>query len=353
MRSINPAILNINIETIMEFKSYHKIRQFKDVVRDIQHIANFKGIDVDKKPIYEESSKPTISFKGTVKLHGTNAGICYDPKNGIVAQKRSSFLKGDDIGSHMGFNDFVNHIEKESFIKLMDNLWNTYCEIGEQITLYGEWAGVGIQKGVAISQLNKSFYIFDCKIYNSNTDENRWIDVSELRPNIDNVYNIHQFKTFCLDIDFNNPQLSQNTLKKITEEVERECPVSKELGQSGVGEGVVWTGFWNDQKYIFKVKGEKHSTTKVKTLASVNPEVLKSINDFVEYACTQNRIEQGIKEINATEKKHMPDLLRWVANDILSEESDTLKSNGLEWKQVAKDCSNRVRQYFFLKLDTV
>jgi len=29
----------------MEFKSYGKIRQFKDVVRDIKFSANFKGLD--------------------------------------------------------------------------------------------------------------------------------------------------------------------------------------------------------------------------------------------------------------------------------------------------------------------
>lgn len=57
----------------MEFKAYHKIKQFKDVVRDISFKANFKGLDEDGQPIYEESTKPTITFTATTKLHGTIA----------------------------------------------------------------------------------------------------------------------------------------------------------------------------------------------------------------------------------------------------------------------------------------
>ena len=340
----------------MKFKAYHKIKQFKDTVRDIQFKANFKGLDEEGNPIYEESAKPVIRFTGTVKLHGTNAGICYVPNFVAYESIQGSLLNKENVGDHMGFNDFVLHTEKEAIKLLMEDLWILHCKKGEQITLYGEWAGKGIQKGVGISSLDKAFYIFDCKVYNPVTEESRWVDVSVLSLLTmfqNNIYSIHSFSTFSLDIDFNNPVLSQNKLIEITEQVEKECPVTKQLGGTGIGEGVVWTGFWNNQKYIFKVKGEKHSTSKVKTLASVDPEVVKSISDFMEYACTQNRIEQGIQEVNATEKRHMPDLLKWVANDIIAEEADVLKANNLEWKQVARDFSNRVRQYYFAKLDKI
>lgn len=335
----------------MEFKAYHKIKQFKDVVRTIQHQANFKGLDESGEPIYEESLKPVIKFKGTVKLHGTNAGVCFHPDTGVVAQKRSSLLDKESVDAHMGFNNFVLHTEKRKFERWMETFWLAHCNAKEQITLYGEWAGQRIQKGVAISEFQKSFYIFDLKVFNFETEESRWIDVSNIFLPIDNVYNVHQFKTFEVDIDFNKPAEYQNMLAEITQEVEKECPIAKTLGKSGVGEGVVWTGFWNNEKFIFKVKGEKHSSSKVKTLAKVDPEKLNSINEFVEYACTKNRIEQGIQETGAKEKKDVPDLLRWVANDIVSEESDTLKDNNLEWKDVAKQAANKIRLYYFEKLD--
>lgn len=338
----------------MKFKAYHKIKQFKDVVRSIQFKSNFKGLDENGNPVYEDSLKPVLTFNGTVKLHGTNAGICYTPEEGIVAQKRSQLIGSEDLTAHFAFNQFVQVTEKEKLTELMSNLHSIYCLNNEQITIYGEWAGAGIQKGVGISNEDKAFYVFDCKVYNPDTEESRWVDLScREYYDVDNVYSIYSFPTFSIDIDFNNPGMIQNDLIEYTNKVEQSCPVSKYLGHDGIGEGIVWSCFWKGEKYIFKVKGEKHSTTKVKKLASICPEVLKNINEFVEYACTQNRIEQGIQESNATEKKDMPDLLRWVANDIITEEDDTLKANGLEWKQVAREVSNRTRQYFFTKIDKV
>ena len=33
----------------MKFKAYHKIRQFKDIIRDISFKSNYKGQDVAKE----------------------------------------------------------------------------------------------------------------------------------------------------------------------------------------------------------------------------------------------------------------------------------------------------------------
>lgn len=337
----------------MKFKAYHKIRQFKDIIRDVQFKANFKGMDSEGQPIYEETKKPTLKFKGTIKLHGSNGGICYTPDTGVVAQKRSSLIDPDNLTAHFGFNQFVQVSQKIAIETLMDKLWFKYCTTNEQITLYGEYAGKGIQKGVGISEGEKAFYVFDCKVYNPTTDTEFWVDISNTKFEIENVYNIHDFTTFTMDIDFNNPGMSQNDLISYTNDVEKQCPVAGQLGHVGIGEGVVWTTYWNGDKYIMKVKGEKHSTSKVKKLASIDPEVLKNIGEFIDYACTANRIEQGIQETGATEKKDTPDLLRWVANDIISEEDNELRANNLEWKQVAREVSNRTRQYFFTKIDKI
>lgn len=343
----------------MEFKVYDKIRQFKDIVRNIRFLANHKGIDENGEPLVEGSLKPTIEFTGTIKLHGTNAGICYTPIKGIIAQKRSTLLAVDSSpGTHFEFNRFVQHTQKEYLTELLVDIYKENNCTNHQITLYGEWAGKSIQKGVGISLLDKSFYIFDCLIYNFETKEKTWIDISELEVDSEsNVFNIYDFPTFKVNIDFNNPGLIQNQLVEITTKVEQDCPVSRQLlgdiEDKLVGEGVVWTAYWKNQKHIFKVKGEKHSTSKVKKLASVDPELIKSVLEFVDYAATENRIQQGIKEVNATEKKDMPALLRWVANDIITEENDTLTTNSLQWRDVQREVSNRVRQYYFKTLNTL
>lgn len=340
----------------MKFKAYHKIKQFKDVVRAVQSKADFKGLDDKGNPIYEISTKPILKFSGTVKLHGTNAMVYYTPEKGIMAGKRSSGLSPEQLTAHMGFNQFVQVTKREYFVDLLSNLHEIYCKDNEQIILYGEWAGIDIQKNVAISKLDKSFFIFDCKIYNLDTEEFKWIDITEEKfcfVEESNIYKITDFPNYEIEIDFNNPGLSQNKLIELTTNVEKECPVSKQLGISGIGEGIVWKTNWKGERFIFKVKGEKHSSSKVKTLASVDPEILKSINEFVNYACTNNRIEQGIQETNSKDKKDIPNLLRWISNDIISEEDDVLKANNLEWKQVAREISDRTRNIFFNKIDNI
>jgi len=215
----------------------------------------------------------------------------------------------------------------------------------------------GIQKGVGISELPKSFYIFDAKIRKIETNSDVWVYVatSDFEFDLDNVHNIYDFPIYNVIVDFNEPKKSQNAFIEITEQVEKECPVAKQLGVEGnlVGEGVVWTTFWEGEKFIFKVKGDKHSNTKVKKLAKVDTEKLENIEKFVEYACTENRIEQGIQESNATERKDVGELIRWVANDIIDEEMDTLKDNNLEWREVAKHVATKTRKYYFDKLNEI
>jgi len=339
---------------MIKFNRYHKIPQFRDVVREVNHLATFQGLDEAGQPIYDNSvEKPTIKFKATVKLHGTNAHINYKPGH-LKAGKRSSLIKEENLAAHFEFNRFVQVTHKEYFTNLLDKLWKEHCKEGEQIVLYGEFAGTKIQKGVGISLLPRSFYIFDCKVVG---EENRWLDISDWKFDAENVYNIHDFVTWEIDIDFNHPQLSQNKIIEITNLVENDCPVSRSLlgvdeERELVGEGVVMTGFYKDRKLIFKSKGAKHSVSKVKTLAAVDPERMKSITEFVDYSVTQNRVHQGMKEVNAISKRNTPDLLKWVANDIMKEESDTLEASALEWKDVAREASNRARQIFFTSLDS-
>jgi len=344
----------------MKFNKYGDTGQFKDVVRTITSRADYKGRDADGDPIYESSTKPTLTFTGTVKLHGTNAGIRWCPQIGLQAQSRSNTLNPSE-GGHFGFNEFVNYTHSVYFENLMSTYWDTVTASNpaiattQYITLYGEWAGEGVQKGVGISQVPKAFYIFGLRVADTMNDETTWIDISDICfPPNDSVFSIYSFPTFKIEIDFNKPGLSQNKLIELTEAVEAECPVTLAHGiENGIGEGIVWTTFWEGERYIFKVKGEKHSTSKVKKLASADPEVLNSIYEFVSYACTSNRVLQAIHETGATEKRNTPDVLRWVANDIIKEEIDVLRANGLEWTQVAKEVSNQARTIFFKEMDKV
>ena len=339
---------NINMKHI----SYPKIQQFRNVVANINREITFVGLDENGEAIYDPSiPKPKLTFRGTVKLHGTNAAVCFNPEDGFWVQSRQNIITPEH--DNAGFAFFAQS-NKSIFLEMFDTI-AAYEQIdrSKTISIYGEWAGKGIQKGVGISEIDKSFFIFGVKVsdLNDETFKSYWISSEGLSSPDARIYNVNDFQKFSIEVDFNMPQLSQNEFAKITEEVEKECPISKALGvDNGVGEGVVWKVDYKGSHYMFKVKGEKHSVTKVKKLANVDVEKLNSIQDFVEYAVTKNRFEQGVDNVFGSgeiDVKKLGDLIRWVINDIISEESDTMFKNGLEPKDVNKYISSSVREMFF------
>lgn len=336
----------------MEHISYPKIGQFRNVVKEINHYATFTGLDEEGNSIYNDSLiKPVLEFKGTVKLHGTNASICYNDKDGVWAQSRNNIITIEN--DNAGFAKFISERETEAINVL--NWAISFYDIDtskDTVCIYGEFAGKGIQKGVAISELEKSFYIFGLSVVNDKK-EREWLEF-HYPGSLDNrILNINLFYSPTITIDLNQPELSQNKLIELTEAVEKQCPVAAEFEKEGIGEGIVWTAKYLRKTYRFKVKGEKHSVTKVKKLASVDTEKLNSINEFVEYSVTKQRVDQAIENVFGSEDpdiKQTGEIIRWVANDIIAEESDTLKSNSLTWKEVAGKVAKEVKSEFFKTL---
>jgi hypothetical protein len=335
----------------IEFPS---IEQFRNVVKELTQ-AEFVGVDENGEKIYDRTKpKPVIKFTGTVKLHGTNAGVAWGA-NGMYVQSRSNIITPEN--DNAGFAAFVES-KKTNFSKLFFDIKQNH-EVPENktIVIYGEWCGANIQKGVAIANLPKSFFIFGiCLVDTDGESLNReWIDITPYRDVDNSIYNIMDYSHWTMEIDFNNPGLVQNELIDLTLKVEEECPVAKAFGFSGVGEGIVWEAIHNGKRYVFKVKGEKHSVSKVKTLANVDVEKLASINDFCDYAVTENRLNQAIENVFGSEPldiKKMGDVIRFMVNDIAKEESDTLVVNfNLTAKDVNKYLSDRTRIMFGERLN--
>lgn len=320
------------------YRKYEKIKGFKEMISDIRFLAKQNNI-----------VSPVVSFYGTTKVHGTNACLMYDGKK-LVGGKRTSFLdptmgkeKGHD---HFGFTQWVQD-NREALTSFMESNFNAYCEDGERLYVYGEWAGKGVQKLVAVSELEKSFFVFDAVI--ETDDKDVWLSLEHIFPlgtrkPVENMYNIEDFGKIRHDVDFSKLQDSQNFFHKITMEVEENCPVAHRFGINGIGEGLVWTAYFEGQKINLKTKGPKHSVHKTKNIAPIDEVKLSSVMDFVDYAATKNRIEQGIMEVGATSMQQMGALIKWVSNDIIDEESKALEANGLVWKDVAREVSNRIRQ---------
>jgi hypothetical protein len=340
---------------------FPSIEQFRNVIRHVKTHAQYAGKDENGDAIFDPSKPiPTLKFRGTVKLHGTNAGIVYDVATdsfSYQSRERVLSLTQDNAGfmlAQMKNEEIWRDVANQAIREILPSMSIA------KVAIFGEWCGAGIQKGVALTELPKMFVVFAVKVVF--TDETtRWLPVGEfdIHYEEDRVFNIDTFPTFEVEIDFNHPELAQNKMIEITEEVEKECPVGKYFGVSGIGEGVVWTCVadgWNDSGTWFKVKGEKHSVSKVKTLAAVDVEAVATMKAFVESVVTEARLEQGLdnlvrEQLKPVEMTSMGDFIRWVFNDVLKEEQDTIVASGIDPKKLGGPIANAARPWFVKKVN--
>lgn len=345
----------VKVQVGNEFVSFPKITLIKQIVQNVNHTAHYVGQDENDEAIYDHSkTNPTLKFSGTVKNHGTNAGVSYNRVNGIWAQSRNGNITIEK--DNAGFAMFVER-NKEVFAEMFKQYEHLIKDDTTIITIFGEWAGGNIQKGVAINGLEKFFAIFGVKVSLA-TDNRYWVpvnDYKELKNHDARIYNTQEFQTWEIEIDFNNVERSIQTLIDYTDEVEKQCPVGKYFGNDGIGEGIVWLHESEEFGTIrFKVKGQKHSSSKVKKTVAMDPEVLQSIEDFLDYAVTENRLNQGIESVftqvgEEIDIKKMGSFLKWIATDIFAEEKDAIVASGLEMKHLGKYISTKARIWFLAK----
>jgi len=317
---------------------FTKIGQFRSVIKDV---------------VYENLRDSKLTFEGTVKLHGTNAGVSYTPEEGLYVQSRNRIITVRD--DNAGFAQFIAKRE-ELFI----NEFKKISRPGYITTLFGEWCGGNIQKGVALNELDKMYVIFAVKFTNTLDDTTYTYERNNFNSPENSIYNSNQFPKYSIEVDFSAPNLIQNEIIALVSSVEKECPVGKYFNVSGVGEGIVFCHYNTRgvRDYIFKAKGQKHSASKVKTIAKVDVEKIASIESFLDYAVTENRLNQGIEQVftinNLTPtKQHTGDYIKWIRQDVFSEELDTLNLNGLNPKDVISYLSLKAKNFFFTHLESL
>ena len=345
--------MSINQDLNLTHYKYPSIEQYRNVIHQVKHKVDFTGqVDENGDAIYQTNPKPTLTFQGTTKLHGTNAAVVIDFKNDLMYyQSRTHIIT--PAKDNAGFALFMSNIQ-DGFLHHFIDCYHLATISPEYIyVIYGEWCGQSIQKGVAITQLPKMFVIFDICLVERDSDKKVWLQRDEIllfnNPN-ERVYNIHNFPTWTIDIDFNYPELSQNHLIDITTEVEKCCPVAHQLGVDGIGEGVVYkciTPGYENSMFWMKVKGTEHSSSKVKTLASVDVESVANIAEFCDNTVTESRLLQGLhwlkEEGKPLTKASLGDFIRWIYNDIIKEEIDTIVANKIDAKKLPDH--NRSIQY--------
>lgn len=340
-------------------RAYHSTSQFRDVIRTVTDRTRYLGRDENGQVMYDPVKElPTVQYKGTVKVHGTNGSLIKFADGRIYRQSKSRIL--DITHDNSGFFEAMFTVPVEQLFDKVEAIFTekTGKEVKYPIEIAGEWAGKGIQSGVAVSNVPKFFMIFGVNVGMDNADEQDYgwqaltdyatVELPEAR-----IFNSLRFGFWTVNINFNRPQDIQNTLVELTHQVEAECPVGKALGELGIGEGIVWvpvaqelakhTGLW------FKCKGQKHSVSKVKTVAAIDPQKMASIDEFVDYAVTTNRLEQGAQEVGLDMKK-VGEFIGWVNRDIFKEEADVLAASALTMRDVGKPISDVARKFYLSKL---
>lgn len=318
---------------------FPSIEQFRNVVRAARMDSDYRGKDDAGSAIYQHDKPyPELFFLGTVKLHGTNAAIV-KYKDRIEYQSRERVL---DL-QHDNHGFMLNMLSKDLTALFGEVRFEEHC------AFFGEWCGSGIQSGVAISGLPKMFCIFALNV------DGRWYETQQ-SDHSQQIYNVKDFGLFGISVNFNNPEEAQNTLIETTNQVEGECPAGKFFGVNGVGEGVVWTAKYRDEFYRFKVKGEKHSVSKVKTLASVDVEQVRNMEDFADQVITDSRLSQAVDWLvdngKPLDQTSTGDFLRWIYNDVVKEEQDTIVANQLDPKKLGSVLSKKAREWWFKRLDS-
>ena len=349
---------------------FGKIKQFRDVVRTISHKARFDGLDENQNPIYNSDPLPTIMAIGTEKIHGTNAAVCYSHPDGMWTQARKKILTIESDNAGCAF--FVES-RKDIFKSIINELAGIHSiDLNRNIiSIFFEFAGGSIQPKSACTGMEKRAIIFahfkvsplEPQGYDEEgieTDEYaEWLDTHHVCSTHYSIFNISRFVKWAIQIDFNAPSLSVNSMiKLVADNVEPNSPAGQAMGVDGnVGEGIVFSFHYRGERYIWKVKGEKHSGSKIKKLQPVDEEKENKIIDFVNLiACKPWRLEQAYQEVFNTlnggkgDIKKTGDFLRWVINDVIAEESDILNDLGLEPKGVKAKISHVARTWFMNKL---
>lgn len=352
------------------FIKYPSIGKFADVLHTVKknNKRTFSHLDIaddgTKTPVFNEPSLPTLEFRGTVKLHGTNAAVVINSDYTVDAQSRTRILSL--TSDNHGFCNWLvgkSEVFLEAYKEQMDSVDVLSLHI------FGEWCGSNIQSNVALTGIEKTFVIFGVLQTNVNGEE-EWLSPEEiiyLSDPENNIRNIFEFPTYTIIIDMNAPAEGLAEADKLRDAIDAVCPVAKQLGSDSDcthGEGNVWRcsteGYTN---LAFKHKGESHQRKgkkpkQQKVATPLTEEQQSHVDKFMSVAVTVDRLAQGIEFLQEQglelSQKNTGVYLKWVANDIQKECNLSiveLAKVGVDWIQVQKPISEMAREFLFSEIN--
>ena len=295
--------------------------------------------------------KEKITFFGTPKIDGTNAGINFDLNNKVTCYSRTRSITPED--DNYGFAKWALAGPAHSLNEILKNT-QSFHEYGNFLsyTIWGEWAGPGINKGTAITKIpQRTFFIFAIVFHFENYSlyTNAFILPNEKLPSDIQVLLVIHTVTF----DFASQEQNQKVIDGINllvEALEKEDPYIKNIYNiSGTGEGIVYSNFSFSTPLLFKVKGQKHRVNRTEKAAQlfVPKQGLEEIlNNF----CTEQRYNQAISTLFENPSqitiKDISPFIQWVLKDIEKESIAELQEANLTFKEIKSQASLRTANWF-------
>jgi hypothetical protein len=324
--------------------AWSSIELLHNVIRTLNYLATLNN-----------TALPKVTYKAKVKLHGTNCAVQIHPE-GVFCQSRTGMLTPED--DLKGFAKWV---------KVNEGYFRT---LTPGITVFGEWCGPGVEKGMAVSALpEKVFAVFAIQV-GFGADAKVVSDPLEITAMLKtgaptNLF-VLPWQGETLTVDFADRASLEATATEVNrrvEAVEKEDPwVKSTFGIKGLGEGLVLypvvveggqvpTDPENLAHLMWKAKGEKHRTAGTKEAVQVDASVVANTTEFVALMVTKARLEQGLATVcgGTKDMKFTGKFIAWVVADVKKESEAELAASGLTWAQVEKAVSARAREWFLAR----
>lgn len=358
------------------FIKFPSIKQFRDIVKNVQFDAQFVSYDEETQTLVTDQTAemPVVHAFATEKTHGTNASVCFSEPDGFWVQSRTSIITVDNDNAQCAMHAMKN---ESAWVKIIKDLAKEHnIDLSKNIiTVYYEWCGQGIQKRTAVQGLPKMAIIFKYfrvspVEYTAPSDADDtveptgilWLETCAAGVPVQNpearIWNVCTFPTYEFEIDFNDPRAALGYMDDIVKnKIELSSPVGEYFGVTGnVGEGLVVTFSFKDKTYTFKVKGTAHvgSKKQVDPVDNLKMNVAQQVAHAVTPAW---RLEQMFALANDTINGAVPDIrnigayLKLVNADILKEESDVIAEAGLIPKDIYPAVAKIAREFYKDALD--
>lgn len=298
-----------------------------------------------------------VTYRAKVKLHGACAAFSIDDNDTLRTYSRTALITPNN--DFCGFSQWVE-THRERLLALH--------RPGVNIIVYGEWAGKGIQKGVAASQVERFFAVFAARLATPEDPENDVFitEPDELMTYVQGIPGCYVLPWFNNCEEFVVPwEADSDSFRDVIDRMNQHivdieaCDpwINATFGVKGIGEGLVFYPVskqhdsYADFSYLsFKGKGEKHKTIVHAAPVQAEPTVIEGLDEFVRNVLPQSRLEQGVRATNdgsdIAMMVNLGSFLKWIGLDLEKETAHELLVSGLDRKVVYKKCNEYARNWF-------